>query len=299
MHPRPPTAVVVGIDGSESAIRAAEWAVGEAASRCLPLRLIHVIEPGSEAVRLENEYAEAALATARAAVDATGTHVPSEAVVRRGGITTVLTEESRHAAMMCVGSSGVDYPLGKLLGSVAGAMALAAHCPTAVIRAPTVESRDTRRIAVIVGDPNTADALLRVAMDEARLRSASLVILRVWPITPGSALDDHVDRRIILWGRRYPDVEVHPAAAVYTSPTEFFTDGDHSVLLAIVDTAGSGEAARFRGPSVVSKAPCSLIVVNPAHSRRPLKQRRPVNSSVRRLQTSPSTAMNQFLSVSP
>lgn len=296
MHQRPPTSVVVGIDGSDPAIRAAEWAAGEAASRCLPLRLIHVIEPGSEAVRLETEYAEASLATARAAVDAVGRHVRREAILLRGGIKAVLTEESRHAAMMCVGSSGVDYPFGKLLGSVAGAMALSAHCPVAVIRAPNVKGRNSRRIAVILGDPNTADAVLPVAMDEARLRAASLLILRVWPITPGSACDDHLDRLIILWRRRYPDVEVH-AAAVHPSPTEFFTATDDSVLLAIVDTTGSGEAARFVGRSIVAQAPCSVIVVNPTHSRRSLKQRRPVNSSLRRLKTTPSTAVGQILSV--
>ncbi|MBJ7336111.1 universal stress protein [Mycolicibacterium sp.] len=55
---KPTAPVVVGIDGSASALRAAEWAVDEAISRDAALRLIHVIEPGSEAVRLETEYAE-------------------------------------------------------------------------------------------------------------------------------------------------------------------------------------------------------------------------------------------------
>jgi nucleotide-binding universal stress UspA family protein len=35
--------IVVGIDGSQAAIQAAEWAVDEAVSREVPLRLVEVI----------------------------------------------------------------------------------------------------------------------------------------------------------------------------------------------------------------------------------------------------------------
>lgn len=44
-------------------IRTAQWAVDEAVIRDLPVRLVHVIVPGSEAVRLE-EDAEIVLRTA-------------------------------------------------------------------------------------------------------------------------------------------------------------------------------------------------------------------------------------------
>ena len=43
--PSPP-AVVVGIDGSRSAVDAALWAVDEAVSRDIPLRLVYAIDPG-------------------------------------------------------------------------------------------------------------------------------------------------------------------------------------------------------------------------------------------------------------
>lgn len=38
-HSPPP--VVAGIDGSETAIRAAQWAIDEAISRSVPLRLVY------------------------------------------------------------------------------------------------------------------------------------------------------------------------------------------------------------------------------------------------------------------
>ena len=40
-----PPAVVVGIDGSRSAVDAALWAVDEAVSRDIPLRLVYAIDP--------------------------------------------------------------------------------------------------------------------------------------------------------------------------------------------------------------------------------------------------------------
>jgi nucleotide-binding universal stress UspA family protein len=61
--------IVVGIDGSQAAIQAAEWAVDEAVSREVPLRLVAVIPQQAEPaplesvgnVRMEPEFAETAL----------------------------------------------------------------------------------------------------------------------------------------------------------------------------------------------------------------------------------------------
>ena len=49
-HGRPnssPPTVVVGIDGSRSAVDAALWAVDEAVSRDIPLRLVYAIDPNT------------------------------------------------------------------------------------------------------------------------------------------------------------------------------------------------------------------------------------------------------------
>jgi hypothetical protein len=45
--PAPP-AVVVGVDGSRAAVRAALWAVDEAVSRDIPLRLVYALDPGED-----------------------------------------------------------------------------------------------------------------------------------------------------------------------------------------------------------------------------------------------------------
>ncbi len=43
--PHSPPSVVVGIDGSRSALDAALWAVDEAVSRDIPLRLVYAVDP--------------------------------------------------------------------------------------------------------------------------------------------------------------------------------------------------------------------------------------------------------------
>ncbi len=79
--------VVVGIDGSLSAIRTAEWAVDEAVSRNVPLRLVYVTDvahPSFEEYEQEVKTAEAALRTAQSAVEALGQPVKVETVIEPG-----------------------------------------------------------------------------------------------------------------------------------------------------------------------------------------------------------------------
>jgi nucleotide-binding universal stress UspA family protein len=94
----------VGIDGSDAAINAAKWAVTEATSRDIPLRLIHAIperqpdEPAGDE-SLDIEYGETALRAASAALHAVGEQVKIEADLAHGSPKSVLINESRHAAM--------------------------------------------------------------------------------------------------------------------------------------------------------------------------------------------------------
>jgi nucleotide-binding universal stress UspA family protein len=73
-----PGPVVVGIDGSDAAIGAAQWAAKEAVHQDVPLRLVHVIQttdgPMASATDYpaEEEYAESCLHAARLAVEAIG-----------------------------------------------------------------------------------------------------------------------------------------------------------------------------------------------------------------------------------
>jgi hypothetical protein len=88
--------VVVGVDGSQAAVNAAKWAVGEAISRQIPLRLVHVVgrsEPQSAATQpsdWELESGETALYQADVAVQDVGRPVEVERVLLSGDPEQVL-----------------------------------------------------------------------------------------------------------------------------------------------------------------------------------------------------------------
>jgi nucleotide-binding universal stress UspA family protein len=128
-------AVVVGVDGSRAAIHAALWALDEAVSRDIPLRLVYVIDPlqtSGGAPDYGLAAARAALYGAYRAVDATGEPVKIETEVLWGRPLTKLMQESRTAAMICVGSIGLNHAC-RGQGSVAATLAGSALCPVAVI----------------------------------------------------------------------------------------------------------------------------------------------------------------------
>ena len=64
-HYSTPPSVVVGIDGSRSALDAALWAVNEAVSRDIPLRLVYAIDPDTDLAEA-SRYLEATANTLRA-----------------------------------------------------------------------------------------------------------------------------------------------------------------------------------------------------------------------------------------
>jgi nucleotide-binding universal stress UspA family protein len=133
-HPQEQERVVVGIDGSNAAINAARWAVAEATSRDIPLRLVHAIphrQPDAPAgdESLDIEYGETALRGASARLHAMGEQVKIEAELVHGSPKIVLIDESRYAAMICVGSIGIGQVARRVLGSTADSVARYSHCP--------------------------------------------------------------------------------------------------------------------------------------------------------------------------
>jgi nucleotide-binding universal stress UspA family protein len=134
--------VVVGVDGSESSLRALGFAVERAAQRDVPLRLLRVwapppgerwVDPGSapeETEAAERAAAEESLAPWRR----TFPDVPAEIQVAPGNPAALLVEASRVAQLVVVGSRGRGGLRGMLLGSVSQQLIHHASCPVAVVR---------------------------------------------------------------------------------------------------------------------------------------------------------------------
>lgn len=205
--------IVVAIDGSPDAVRTALWAVDEAVSRDIALRLV-AVTPGTE----QN------LADALDAMRVADRGVKTETVVLSGEPATALLEESRYAAMLCLPA-----------GAMATAVAASAACPVAVIRRPADPTANW--IAVDVdGTPGSA-AVLQSGVEEARLRHAPLRVLRAG--NPDRLARPRLDERISQWRQRYPDLDVKPVA-VQGSLLDYL--GRHAAKIGLV-VVGAGAAA--------------------------------------------------------
>ena len=239
----PAPTVVVGIDGSRAAAHAAQWAVDEAISRDIPLRLVYVIDPPDSAGTQDDEGrlagAHAALHDAeRAAVD-TGKSVKIETEILWGKPLAKLMEESRSAAMVCVGSIGLKHACHGG-GSVAAALAETALCPVAVMRGPAGRPA-TPQVGSVVAEADNG-VVLRHAFDEARLRGAPLRVISVSregvtdDVGGGSGLARaQLSRRLERWTRLYPDVQVD-SAVVGGSVDQYLAANENSGQLLVTDS---------------------------------------------------------------
>lgn len=269
-----PGQVVVGVDGSDAAIGAAEWAVKEAIHQDVPLRLVHVIQIADGPMRsadvssAEEDYAESSLRAARLAVEATGLQVKIETAVLYGDIDSALIAESSTATVICVGSMGIGRVANMVVGSTAAILAEEAHCPVAIIR------RDGQSpppkagfIAVVVDDQPDNDMVMRWAMEEARVRRARVLALGVWRWALFENSHERFYRRLDDWLRRYPDVQVE-VATTRLSVTRYLEGFIGAVQLVVI---GSEDAHRVvqlvgpQGPPILAHADCSVLVVQGTH----------------------------------
>lgn len=240
MSTEKPGPVVVGIDGSLASIHAAEWAVDEAIRRNVPLCLVHVtriaVSPKSFAdeYRMDDEYAEVALRTVVADIKATEKPVKVEAVIVRGLASDALVAESRHASLVCVGSTGVGRVARAFLGSTAAEVAERAHCPVAILRppAPATSSRPTW-ITMSYNIFHTDEKVVEQAMAEARLRKLPVLAVTPWQEDLGGPPYDELDRRITALREKHDGVRVYPVTT-RAGMDRFLAECDEPVSLIVV-----------------------------------------------------------------
>jgi nucleotide-binding universal stress UspA family protein len=208
--PPPSPSVVVGIDGSRSAITAALWAVDEAVERDIPLRLVYALEPDGASESDPHDTArrlacaDITIREAIVAVESTEATVKIEVEILRGRPEQVLLEASSSAAMICVGALGLHHTPGTGVGSTAATLAAVAQCPVAIIRGYRQSSANPGWIVAEVDESPSGSYVLERAADEARLRAAPLRMLPT--TTHGTALNylaRHAESiQLVVAGRR-------------------------------------------------------------------------------------------------
>jgi nucleotide-binding universal stress UspA family protein len=283
--PAPP-AVVVGVDGSRAAIGAALWAVDEALSRDIPLRLVYALDPGEDndvhpddaARRLAT--AEIAVRYAVMAVESTDKPVKIEVEITQGRPTSTLVQASRSAAMVCVGAVGLNHFQRGRVGSTAAALASSAHCPVAIIRGQHSPAGRHADWIIVEADEGPDDGVvLEAAMEEARLRKAPLTVITCWQsqftdIHDAGAVADgnrrvgaRLDRRLARWTRLYPDLEVK-SVVVHGSTLNYLAKNADSAQLVVVGAHDCHHVDELVGPTgnaALRDTDSSVLIVNRRH----------------------------------
>ncbi|MET7763886.1 universal stress protein [Streptomyces sp. NPDC005336] len=198
--------VVVGVDGSDAASDALDWAAGMAGRRGLPLRIVHAslweryegYIPQTAADRpAERLHSETVLATA---AERAGRRAPAVKVMTdlaADDAVTALLRAGQSAEAMVVGSRGRGEFASLLLGSVGLGIAARAHCPVVVVRGRPESMRgEMNRVVVGIAErerpgehePAPPSAAVAFALREARLRGSELEAVHAWRC---AGADDH------------------------------------------------------------------------------------------------------------
>lgn len=272
-----PPSVVVGVDGSQAAERAARWAVDEAVGRELPLHLLAATD-GSDTHRAEaalQSAADAVTGSARwAAAVAAGRPVALSTELVTGTPAAALHAASRTAAMICVGAVGREHGRDRQdhpVGSTVGALAASALCPLAVVRSPDErQGRPSHHWVVVELDesPDSA-AVLQYAVEEARLRRAPLRVLGTWQsdAAGGATVDEgnrlvraQLDRRLEIWRHRYPDLDVEPVAA-HGSGLNYLSSHAAAIQLTVIGARNVIAVNELLGPTGLCALPDTSVLI--------------------------------------
>ncbi|OBC00378.1 universal stress protein [Mycobacterium sp. 852013-50091_SCH5140682] len=285
--------ILVGIDGSCSALNALTWAVGEAQLRKLPIRLAHAVDnsgaavgfnPGASESFFEHLNADALRYLHQARDHAHALDPDVQIVMSRvaGHPLAALVELSTDAVLTTLGSTGLNAFSGLVAGSVSVGFAARGHSPVVVTRT-SVPSIDGPIVVGVSGSADAEDAIAW-AFDEASLRGADLIAVHVWndiapshifwgyrPPGPGDETPDTQEERLLAqrlagWQEKFPDVKVHRVVTTGKPAAVLASQSQHARLV-VVGSRGRGDAAGlFLGStshSLIHHAMCPVLITRP------------------------------------
>ncbi|TDV42549.1 universal stress protein [Actinophytocola oryzae] len=286
--------VVVGVDGSDSALHAVRWAAREARRRNVSLRLVHVchlapvrhprqVSPPWEYRAAHTEQGRHWLAEATRAARRAVPDIDVTAEVRDGVPSEVLVAESRTARLLVLGSRGFGGLASLLVGSVAVTVSAHAHCPVVVTHSVAEDGvpPETGHIVVGVDDSDLSDAAMTFACEAAAARGVPLVAVHTWfdiDVSPTWAtLPSTIDwnwlqaeeereftERIGAWQGKFPQVEIRPLV-VRDRPGRALVKHASGAQLVVVGSHGYGTFTGLGLGSVSQKvlhhAGCPVAVV--------------------------------------
>ncbi|GLY42804.1 universal stress protein [Amycolatopsis sp. NBRC 101858] len=185
--------IVVGVDGTESARDALDWAAAEAAVRRLPLRVVHAYAAtpswavlgelpkpydgigAPDAARLVTEQA-----VQRARSVASELEIHTRLLIGTGA--HALLAQGAEAELLVLGSRGVGGARGLFGGSVSFRVAMHAACPVVVVRPmrATTQGRSATRVVVGVDGSHRSGRAVEFALRAAAQRGVGVTAVHAW-----------------------------------------------------------------------------------------------------------------------
>jgi len=282
--------VVVGVDGTEEAKRAAVYGAWEAHRRRLPLRLVFAAPPlpplGALAVISDNDHRWAfdQFDEVEKLVRATYPELDIERAVPTGSPAGVLVGESDRAGLVVIGTQATGGIVGHLSGSVAAQVASHARAPVVVVRGGRQGDPEMfRGWPVVVGVDGSPESERAVgfAVEQAIARGADVHAVYVWNIIDvhdlGISAEDYVRadeeakaERLLTeatsgWADRYPEVTIVRHAENRLDPIGALSQIAEDAGLIVVGSRGHGGFLGLRLGSTVDGliryAPVPVAVV--------------------------------------
>ncbi|WP_406069767.1 universal stress protein [Micromonospora sp. NBC_01638] len=282
-------AVVVGVDGSEPALRAVRLAATEAARRQRPLRVVHgfiwpllhvqtspapYTPPGGGLRHQAEDLIQAAVNEAEAT--APGLSISGEII--DGEAAAVLVGESPTAALIVLGDRGLGGFSALVVGSVAVQVAAYADCPVLVVRGA---QRPDEPVLVAVDGSEASRLAADFAAETAVSRGVPLVAVHAYR-HPGSSdpgdmqplvydeakLHGEQERTLAGWltGLTEDHRELRlTCRAVRGRPGAVLAEASRTAQLVVVGGQGRGEVTGLLlgsvSQSVLHHAQCPVVVV--------------------------------------
>ncbi|SFT34507.1 Nucleotide-binding universal stress protein, UspA family [Actinopolyspora lacussalsi subsp. righensis] len=219
--------IVVGVDGSDSARRAADWATAEAQRRTgASLTLVLINDDPARESYVREAVADIAGRCGEARPSLEVSHEVAE-----GHPIEELVRRSSTADLLVLGSRGYGPVADALLGSVSVGVARRTRCPIVVVRGDESEHRD--EVVVGVDDSARSEAALEFGFTSARNRDSELLVMRAMSRSsrtrqptsrresPSERVEHDLAKRLERWGAWFPevtarriDVDKHPVTAL-------------------------------------------------------------------------------------
>ena len=284
--------VLVAIDGSESALRAAHWAAAEATRRGRGLSIVHTYDwplPNYRPVVVDSGVLhESVMSTARATLAAAVTSVteaapklPITAEIISGPAVAVLLGLTRRVELLVLGSRGLGGFTGLLVGSVAVELVAHGHCPVGVVRGDQ-PAPGTPVVVGVDGSP-TSEVAIALAFDQADSRGCDLVAVHSWtdstvpfglgghaqPVdwSPMTELAENLlTESLAGWQEKYPGVTVRRVVE-RDRPASALLNAARDAQLLVVGSRGRGGFTGLTLGSVsqalIHHSPCPVLIARP------------------------------------